>query len=97
MTPGVDRSPGGPAVDAAYRTIAECQQQIDAGRDFIVLVLGNRKPPTGLKARLTRSEGPLGEILNYQDRDGGEIVARFRPVAVRDFLRKKLREAGWDT
>lgn len=96
MTPGVDRSPGGPAVDAAYRTIAECQQQIDAGRDFIVLVLANRQAPTGEKARLTRSEGPLGEILCYHP-DRLEIVARFKPVAVRTFLRKKLREAGWDT
>lgn len=85
-----------PGVVSAWNTIAECQTQIDAGRDFIVLVLGNRQPPTGEKARLTRREGPLGEILNWTENDGGSIVARFRPVAVRNFLKKKLAAEGWE-
>jgi hypothetical protein len=83
-------------VDAAYRTIAECTTQIDAGRDFIVLVLSHRQAPTGEKARLTTSGGPLGEILCYHP-DRLEIVARFKPVAVRKFLRKLLDDNGWDT
>lgn len=99
MTPGVDRGsvrnpPAG--VVAAWNTIAECQSQIDQGRDFIVLVLTHRQPPRGEKARLTRTEGPLGEILNWTEREGGTIVARFRPVAVRNFLRRKLEEQGWE-
>lgn len=98
MTPGVDWHEArerGAGVDAAYSTIAECTKQIEAGRDFIVLVLSGRQAPTGEKARLTRREGPLGEILVYHP-DRLELVARFRPVAVREFLRKKLREAGWE-
>lgn len=84
------------AVDRAYATIAECTSQIDQGRDFIVLVLSHRQPPTGEKARLTTSGGPLGEILCYHP-DRLEIVARFKPVAVRKFLRKLLDDNGWDT
>lgn len=83
------------SVNAAYGVIAECTQQIDQGRDFIVLVLSGRTPPTGEKVRLTKTEGPLGEILvHHVERQ--ETVARFKPVAVRTFLRKKLAEAGWD-
>lgn len=100
MSPGVDR--GGirnppPGVLAAWNTIAECDQQIEAGRDFLVLVLGNRKPPTGLRARLTPYGGPLGEILNYSaDLDGGRIVARFEPNSVKLFLTNVLIENGWE-
>lgn len=83
------------AVDAAYRTISECTAQIDEGRDFIVLVLSNRNPPTAVNARLTPGGGPTGEILVYHD-DRREIVARFRPHAVRRWLQKRLREAGWE-
>lgn len=83
------------AVVAAYNTIAECTTQIDAGRDFIVLVLSDRSAPRGEKARLTKRSGPLGEILCYHD-GRRELVARFRPRAVRLFLKTRLREAGWD-
>lgn len=98
MSPGVDRgSVRNPpaAVVSAWNTIAECDSQIAEGRSFLVLVLSNRRPPTGEKARLTRNAGPLGEILCYHP-DRSELVARFDPVAVRRFLQGKLREAGWE-
>lgn len=79
------------AVAAAYGMIANCDTQIADGRDFIMLVLGNRRPPTGLRAKLTPQGGPLGEIMNYQEIDGvGQIVARFDPKKVRDFLLAEL-------
>lgn len=100
MTPGIDRGSiqNPPAsVVAAWDTIAECDKQIEEGRDFLVLVLGPRKPPTGHRVRLTTVGGPLGEILNYQERDGqGQVVARFDPKKVKAFLSSVLIENGWE-
>lgn len=82
-------------IRAAVKMIADCDKQIAEGRESIMVVLGNRRPPTGLRVRLAPQGGPLGEVMNYQEVEGsGEIVARFDPKRIRNFLAAELHAIG---
>jgi hypothetical protein len=80
-----------PGVAAVKVMIDKCDEQLAAGRDFVVLVIGERTVH-GERIRLTPVGGPLGEVMCVNvDK---QVVARFPASKVAKFLRKAASDVG---
>jgi len=56
-------------------------------REDVLLVVENRPPPSGVKARLFGRCGPLGEIVQYNP-ETRNLVGYWPAQAVLDYLEK---------